>query len=437
MKVVIALCLGFSTAICAQQKSTWLLMPPLESQAKARRSEFENQYLRIQMLPGWTVAASGDQTLNLIQGKYLLSINPIFTHASGVIGGRFSEIVSGKQSVDAVMGNVDQPAGGFECAQMPPDELVVTKVMSLGNLYTDSSKVNDGCIFPSSGQPVWFGSFFSGEGSASDYAIALSYSTNEVNDLPKKDSPELKRVFGEVIEMLKSLELKPPIIISKIDPQSTSPGASVTIYGSGFNVLNQSAQVSFSEFPNNPMPDPIVAADGKSLIFQVPTSINTISCQAGRIDVDELCVPIPANHVDVDDCPSKRDGSTNFCGKPLPPATYQISVTAGGSGVSGNSVSFTVAAPKPNPVSISLLYPNYLVSAGDMITVRGHGFTSSGNVVQIGSAKVTNLSSPDGETITFQAPAPAGSSFIHGIRIYNASVSNANGQSNSISFDYR
>lgn len=86
---------------------------------------------------------------------------------------------------------------------------------------------------------------------------------------------------------------------------------------------------------------------------------------------------------------------------------------------------------------MSLLYPNYLVSEGDTITVRGSGFTSTGNTIKIGSTVVTNLSSPDGKTITFQAPGPAGSSFIPGIRIYHASLSNANGQSNSISFDYR
>src|SRR5260370_17730061 len=127
------------------------------------------------------------------------------------------------------------------------------------------------------------------------------------------------------------------------------------------------------------------------MIVQGPNSTNPISCQAGRIDVDELFVPIPANHVDVDDCPSKRDGSTNFCGKPLPPATYQISVTAGGSGNGGNSVSFTVAAPKPNPVSISLLYPNYLVSAGDMLTLRAPSSISTGNLRQISSPKLHNL----------------------------------------------
>jgi hypothetical protein len=184
-------------------------------------------------------------------------------------------------------------------------------------MWINQRAVLNGCIFPSRTQPVWFGSFFSGEGIASDYAITLSYLTNEVNDLPKKGSLQLKHVFSEVIEMLKTLQLKPPISILKIDPQSTSPGASVTIYGTGFHVLDQSATVRFSEFPNNPMPAPIVAADGQSLMFKVPTSLNTISCQAGHIDVNGWCVPIPANHVDVDDCPSRGDGLDNFCGKPL------------------------------------------------------------------------------------------------------------------------
>lgn len=424
-------------SLCAQQKSTSLLAPSSDPQVKNRIHEFENQYLKIQILPGWTISNSSDQTLNLIKGRYLLSINPMFVHASGPIGGRFSEIVSAKKSIDAVMGNVDQPAGGSECAEWPAEELVVTKAMSLRTLYTDSSKVNNGCIFPSGGQSVWFGSYFSGEGSESDYAIMLTYVTDDVNGLPKKGTPELKHVFTEVVQMLKSLQLKPPIIVSKLDRRSASPGTTVTIYGSGFDALNQRAEVRFNDFPNNPMPAPIVATDGRSLTFQVPTSINTISCPAGRIDINEGCVPIPANHVNVNDCPPRPNGSANFCGIPIPPGTYQISVTAGSSGISSSSVSLTVTAPKSDPVSISLLYPNSLVSEGDTITVRGSGFTSTGNTITIGSVVLTNLSSSDGRTITFQAPAPAGSSFIPGIRIYDASVSNANGRSNLISFDYR
>jgi len=337
-----ALCLGLTA---------WLLITPIEAKAKP---DFDNQYLKIRLSPGWTVAASGDQVLSLVRGKYILSIDPIFTHASGVEGGRFSEFASGKQSIDAVMANVDQPAGGFECAEMPADAIVVSQSMSLANLYTDSSKVGDGCVFPSNGRPVWFGSVFSGPGSESDYAVTLTYSTNEVNALPSKDSLELKRVFGEVREMLQTLQLKPPIIISKIDPQSSSPGARVTIYGSGFNLFNHGAEVRFKEFPNNPMPDPVIAADGNSLTFEVPTSISTISCPPGRIDVNEWCVPAPLNHVGVDDCPSKPDGSTNFCGKPMPPGTYQLWATSGG--VNSDIVPLTVTPTKNSAVSIMLLY---------------------------------------------------------------------------------
>jgi len=144
MRILIVLCLGVSTVICAQQKNTLPLMPPPKA-LEGNPSKFENQFLAIQVFPEWTVATSNDQTLNLLKGKYLLSINPMFTHASGVIGGRFSEIVGGKQSIDAVMRNVDQPAGAFECSQWPPEEIVVTKEITLRNLYTDSSKGDNGC----------------------------------------------------------------------------------------------------------------------------------------------------------------------------------------------------------------------------------------------------------------------------------------------------
>ena len=151
----------------------------------------------------------------------------------------------------------------------------------------------------------------------------------------------------------------------------------------------------------------------------------------------EWCVPAPANHEGINDCPQRGNGAANFCGIPIPPTPYQLSVTFEGSGISSNPVSFTVTEPEPTPVSVSLMYPNYLVSDGDTITVRGRGFMTSGNNVQIGSASVINVPSLDGKTITFQAPTPSGISFIRGIRIYSVSISNSNGHSNSISFDYR
>ena len=400
-------------------------------------SKFENQYLTIVVQAGWTVRESADPALNLTHGKYVLSINPMFTHASGVTCGRFSEITRGMLSVDAVMGNVDQPAGGWECSASSSKNLVVNKTISLGNLYTDSSKSGHGCIFPASGRSLWFGSLFCGEGSESEYTITMAYDTANVNSLPDKHSSDLQQVLRDVATMLKTLNLKPPLLISKISPDLGPAGTTVTVYGSGFNASGYSVAVVFKDFPNNPMPSPVIADDGKSLTFQVPTSVNTISCPTGRIDVGEWCVPAPANHEGINDCPQRGNGAANFCGIPIPPTPYQLSVTFEGSGISSNPVSFTVTEPEPSPVSVSLMYPNYLVSDGDTITVRGRGFMTSGNNVQIGSASVINVPSLDGKTITFQAPTPSGISFIRGIRIYSVSISNSNGHSNSISFDYR
>ncbi len=391
---------------------------------------FSNQFLSLTILPGWT-ARSIDQTLELIHGKYTLSINPMFVHASGVTGGRFSEIVAEMPSVTAVMRNVDQPAGGWECSQT--DRMLVTSSISLLNLYTDKSKTGSGCTFPSDPQPAWFGSLFSGSAPESDYTITLTYDTADVNTLPKRNSAELKSIFSDVVAMLKRLELEPPILITKVDPEAAPPGATVTVHGKGFRIGSYSLTLMFREFPNNPMPRPTIAPDGKSLTFVVPTSIDTIGCRPGYVDVNENCVPMPANHVDINDCPN----FARFCGVPILSGIYHVMLDLASTGVRSNSVAFTVAPLPPTPVSILLLYPNNFVLAGDKITVRGSGFTPTDNTVQIGSAIVSNISSADGKTITFQAPMPTGESFLPGIQIYQAFVSNANGKSNSIALGYR
>jgi len=391
----------------------------------------DNPYLAITILPGWTMEPSVAPTLHLIKGKYLLTINPVFTHASGVEGGRFSEIVEGMPSLDAVTANVDQPAGGAECTLEPSDALKVTDAISLGNLYTDSSKTGNGCVFPASGPPAWFGSFSRGDGPESEYTITLSYNAADVNSLPKKGSPELKQVFGEVVATLKTLRFKPPIVVSKVSPESALPGATVTIYGSGFNLSK--ANVSFT-FVSDDL-NAVLAEDGSSLRFEVPTSIQTVSCQEGRILIGGFCLPIPPGHVDVNDCPRKSDDSSNLCEIPIPPATYQLLINAGG--VTAPPIPFTVTAPQPRPVSILLMYPAAFVSAGNLVTVRGGGFARTGNSVRIGDAVVKDMPSADGKTITFRAPEPSGKSLIDGMQVFKAFVVNANGESNSMSFAYQ
>lgn len=398
------------------------------SSAKSRT--FSSELLTITILPDWT-ARPAEPTLDILHGKYILSINPIFRHASGVTGGRFPEIAARMASVDAVMHNVDQPAGGWECSQ--GDRTIVTSTISGSNFYTDKSKTGNGCNFPLDSQPAWFGSFFGDRSVETEHTITLSYDTSDVNKLPKRDSQELRGVFRDVLAMLKTLSLKPPVVITRVDPGAAPTGAMVTIYGRGFNIPNYHAILIFKELPDNSMPEPIIAPDGNSLTFLVPRSLNTTSCQPGSIEVEGFCVPTPEDHVDVNDCPR----SVDFCGVPIAPGSYHIMINLEGTGVISNSMAFTVAPGARTPVSILLLYPNDRVSPSDVITVRGSGFAPTGNIVEIGAAVLENLSSVDGKTIRFQAPVPAGESFIRGVRIYWASVSNADGRSNLISLEYK
>jgi hypothetical protein len=119
----------------------------------------------------------------------------------------------------------------------------------------------------------------------------------------------------------------------------------------------------------------------------------------------------------------------------IPPVNYQVVVNAGG--VASDPRSFTITAQKSNAVSISVVYPDYLVEPGNLITALGNGFLSADNSVRIGSVVVNGLPSSDGKTITFKAPVPDDrSSFVSRIEDYKMSVSNANGQSNSISLWY-
>jgi hypothetical protein len=83
------------------------------------------------------------------------------------------------------------------------------------------------------------------------------------------------------------------------------------------------------------------------------------------------------------------------------------------------------------------MYPAAFVSAGNLVTVRGSGFTGTSNSVRIGDAVVNDIPSADGKTITFRAPEPSGKSLVEGMQVFKAFVVNANGEGNSISFSYR
>lgn len=399
------------------------------------QTNFENQYVRMPVQPGWTVDASSSPPLvRLIHGKYVLTIDPILVHATAF--GGLEDIARGLPSVEAVMAEVDGP-WSTSCAQ--PEKMIPTSRIQLWPLYTEDTKSNIdyGCKFPSDGKPAWFGSYSLGERPESEYIIALAYDSNDVNALPKKGAPELTQVLSDVDRMMKTCELKPPIVISGIEPQSVPPGATVTLHGSGFDLRYYNLRPQFTTYSNLEMLRVKVSPDGTSMTFEVPTSRTKIACrQPGLVNIGENCVLPPPNYVD--DCPRVSDQEANFCGVPFPPGVYNIQVT--GLMVRSNEVSLTITAPKPTAVLIASLYPNHGIAPGETITVRGEGFTPSGNAVKIGDSVVPNVPSPNGETLTFQAPALSGAELItSGAYLQasvQASVDNAKGQSNSIAFDY-
>lgn len=406
--------------------------PAVPSQAL----HFENQFLSLEILPGWTIAPPGARAQNgwiltLTRGRYVLAIDSLFGHASPVPGGRFSEILNNQPSVQAVMGDVERPAGGFECSLTPLPKTRVSPAITLLDLYTDPAKAKGnryGCHFPAKPAPVWFASFFGGVGPETDYSIALTYHSADIDALPRKDSPELAEIFDQVAQMLRTLHLKPPVVITKIVPISGPPGTTVTVYGKGFTLPRQRASAIFGELPNSAELGTHVAPDGESLTFVVPASVTRVSCPAGKVEVNENCAAIPPGDIDVYYCPNQ--GSSN-CSTPITPATYHV-FAEDSPGLRSNGVQFTVTAPPATSVSLRLLYPAYYVRAGDVVTLRGSGFTSTGNTVHIGSMLVPNQGSA-GDSIRFAVPNIPHSSF----QSFKVSVSNSNGASNVLTLAYR
>ncbi len=418
---------AFVIVVLAAMKVSFAQSPP------AMGSHFENEYVRVTIVPGWTVDASSPPLVKVAHGNYVLTINPILTHSRAF--GSLEDIASGLPSVEAVMREVDGP-WMTSCAQ--PGKMIVTSRIQMRPLYTYETKpnVDYGCKFPSDGKPAWFGSYSMGAGPESEYIIALAYDTNDVNALPKRDSPELRQVLRDVDRMMKTCELKAPIVISRIEPQTAAPGAMVTLYGSGFALKYFNLEPRFMVLPDLTMAPPAVASDGKSMSFRIPPSKNIMACAGpGYVDVGGNCVPVLPEQVGMIECPQVNDRHPTFCGVPFPPGTYRIQVV--GEMVRSNEAPLTVTAPKPTPVSISLLYPNVGVLPGDTIRVSGKGFTATGNTVSIGSALVSNVPSPDGSTLEFDAPHPAGDSFISGQYYFEASVANEKGKSNSITLSYQ
>jgi hypothetical protein len=199
---------------------------------------YENQYLKINIPAGWTLTeatrsiqnqnydkTTGKMTnvgapviqktgaINLIKDNYILYINPQAQQASGVIGGRFSEISMGAPSDDAVVKmNPSAPCGSSETS---PAFLNYKRV----DLYTNDQEKQSWCASPTDGSTIWYFSYITDsrggyfnyykDGGALGLVITMAYNSKDVNKLPVKGSAELKAMLGEMTSILQTLVIKP------------------------------------------------------------------------------------------------------------------------------------------------------------------------------------------------------------------------------------
>ena len=202
---------------------------------KAQNKTFENQYLKLSLVAGWTAKSVSNTSgaVNITKGNYILYISTQTSQASGVEGGRFAEIAMGAKSADAV--NVAPPAP--ECGT--GKETKLNPKISRSDLFVSSKEKNEYCRTPTNGKNVWYFSyvFYSGSGGYFNYyriqkntsllladlkeiksedfgendtgwVITMAYNSKAINSFPKKDSPSLKSALNQMSSMANSLKIK-------------------------------------------------------------------------------------------------------------------------------------------------------------------------------------------------------------------------------------
>jgi len=192
----------------AQQQSS--------TQQKNQNTVYENQYMKIVLLPGWTARKPGriPTAVNITKGNYILYISTQASQASGVEGGRFDEIAMGAPSADAVVTQYPTPPCGR--GESSPASDGHTRI----DLYVSKadSKSQEWCNAPLSGATVWYFSYitdaaggyfnFYVPGQNRALVVTMAYRSKDVNRLPLKGSTELNSMLSEMTSIVRSLTIK-------------------------------------------------------------------------------------------------------------------------------------------------------------------------------------------------------------------------------------
>jgi hypothetical protein len=197
-------------------------------------SIYENEYMKIALLPGWT--AKPATIINYYEGviskteprpagviitkdNYIIHIDTMVEQASGIIGGRIEELAREDEAPSLYAVVTSHP--GFPCGSSETYYLS-NKYVRI-DWYIDSQDKNPVCTPPLEGK-VWYLSYITNrenysyinyydEGRPLGFTISMAYNSNDVNKLPKKDSAELNAMLNEMTNIVKTLEIKKPSYI--------------------------------------------------------------------------------------------------------------------------------------------------------------------------------------------------------------------------------
>ena len=201
------------------------------------------------------------------------------------------------------------------------------------------------------------------------------------------------------------------LALTSLSANTGAIGSSVTIYGTGFDPANNT--VFFGAQPLGGIP-----SNGTSITFTVPAFTT-----GGVVDIKVV----------------NTRGTSNALSFTV--MSYSYPYNCGGAynyGPYNYSNCGTINLPPSNTTAPTLSYLDPVSGGvGTSVTVFGSGFTTSGNTVHFGAGIISNLTSPDGRSVSFIVPTTLTGfgSQVMTLSTYNVSVTNGAGfTSNSLPF---
>ncbi|MBI4087869.1 IPT/TIG domain-containing protein [Candidatus Kaiserbacteria bacterium] len=178
------------------------------------------------------------------------------------------------------------------------------------------------------------------------------------------------------------------LALTSMSQNTGAPGTSVTLYGTGFDAVNNTVYFGTQAIPG------ISSVNGTALTFTVPTYTAYSYNQTVQLYIANTRGSSNTLAFTVNAYPSYGCGYQGY------QYGYQY-------GYNYNYNSCNQYQPPYNNIqSPAITYISPTSGAvGSSVTVFGSGFSTSGNTVHFGTGIITNLQSPDGHSVSFIVPS--------------------------------